>query len=76
MSIGDAEYRLRMMFLDHLNLTMVMDQARLDPIFMAQLIARLNAKRPDSLMTEEGALLEWAYSAQRLQRRQPRRTET
>jgi hypothetical protein len=69
MAIGDAEYRLRMAFLDHLNLTMVMDQARADPVFMAQLIARLEAKRPDSLTTEEGALLEWAHSARRLLRK-------
>lgn len=69
MSISDAEYRLRMMFLDHLNLSMVMDQARADPVFMAQLIARLEAKGEDALTTEEGALLEWAHSARRLQRK-------
>lgn len=54
------------MFLDDLNLQMVMDQARNDPRFLGQLINQLQ-ERGENRSSEEDALFEWACSASRTQ---------
>lgn len=66
MGVGTAEYLLRTMFLDSLNLQVVKDHARNDPRFLAQLIAQLQ-ERGETRTVEESALLEWACSASRAQ---------
>ncbi len=66
MAIGNGEYHLRTMFLGDLNVQTVMDYARNDPQFLAQLIAQLQ-NRGETRTAEESALLEWACSASRAQ---------
>lgn len=66
MGVGIAEYLLRTMFLNGLNLQVVMDHARSDPRFLAQLITQLQ-ERGEARTAEETALLEWACSTNRTQ---------
>ncbi|RAU39238.1 hypothetical protein [Pseudomonas sp. RIT411] len=68
MTNPDSEVRTRLLLLEQLNLSTVMDQARQDPIFLAQLIHRLEERGIDDRTDEVGSLLEWARSTQRLQR--------
>ncbi|AXA66770.1 hypothetical protein [Pseudomonas oryzihabitans] len=67
MTMGEGEYELHTIFLSHLNLKTVMDHARVDPAFMAQLIKRLE-ERGENRTGEENSLLEWARSTSRSQR--------
>lgn len=66
MRIGNGEYQLRTMFLDDLNLQMIMDHARNDPRFLGQLISQLQ-ERGENRSSDEDALLEWTCSASRTQ---------
>lgn len=66
MGISNGEYQLRTMFLDDLNLQVVMDHARTDPRFLSQLITQLQ-ERGEARTGQETALLEWACSANRTQ---------
>lgn len=66
MGIGSGEYQLRSMFRDHMNLQIVMDHARGDPVFLAKLIGQLQA-RGENRTSEENSLLEWACSVSRTQ---------
>jgi hypothetical protein len=66
MGIGSAEYQLRTMLLNDLNLQVVMDHARSDPGFLAQLITQLQ-ERGENRTAAENLLLEWACSTRRSQ---------
>lgn len=66
MTTGDGKDELHTIFLSHLNLRVVMDHARVDPVFMAQLISQLQ-QRGEKLTAEENSLLEWARSTSRAQ---------
>jgi len=66
MGIGSGEYQLRSMFRDHMNLQIVMDHARRDPVFLDKLIGQLQG-RGESRTSEENSLLEWARSVSHTQ---------
>lgn len=70
MAIGKGEYHLRTMFLEDLNLEVVMDHARNDPQFLAQLISQLQ-ERGENRTIEENSLFEWACSTRRMQSGEP-----
>lgn len=67
MAMGNGEYLLRARFLDHSNLPMVMDHARMDPDLMGRLISRSEERSALDRAIEESSLLDWARSAQRAQ---------
>lgn len=56
------------MLLEHLNLSMVIDEARVDPDLVSQIIRKLEERGVDDRTQEENSLLEWARSTQRAQR--------
>lgn len=62
MSSSDSEQKLRVMLIEHLNLSMVMDHARADPQFLVQLIGQLEERGVDDRTDEENSLLDWARS--------------
>jgi len=71
MTIRDGELSTHIMLLDHLNLSMVIDQARVDPDLLGQIIRKLEERGVDDRTQEENSLLEWARSTQRAQRKTP-----
>ncbi len=68
MTIRDGELSAHIMLLEHLNLSMVIDQARVDPDLVSQIIRNLEELGVDDRTYEENSLLEWARSTQRAQR--------
>ncbi len=68
MDIGDGEFEVRMRLLGQLNMTMVMDQARIDPEFLDKLISSLEARPAELLAEDEPSLLEWASAKRNLRR--------
>lgn len=62
MSTGASGFKTRIMLLEHLNLSMVMDHARGDADFLDQLIAKLEERGVDDRTDDENSLLEWARS--------------
>lgn len=62
MSTCDSEFKTKVMLLEHLNVSMVMDHARVDADFLDQLIAKLEERGVDDRTKEEDSLLEWARS--------------
>ncbi|WP_158897033.1 MULTISPECIES: hypothetical protein [unclassified Pseudomonas] len=69
MTTRDSELGAHIMLLEHLNLSMVIDQARVDPNLLDQIIWKLEERGVDDRTQEENSLLEWARSTQRAQRK-------
>lgn len=72
MGIDDTEFPPRLTLTSPLDLSRVMDQARLDQGFMRRVITVLEECGVDDRTDDENALLEWARS---FQRRQPDEAE-
>jgi len=60
MSTGDSGFENRIMLLEHLSLSMVMDHAVVDRGFLNQLIAKLEELGVDDRTDDEDSLLAWA----------------
>ena len=71
MTTRDSELGTHIMLLEHLNLSMVIDQARVDPNLLDQIIRKLEERGVDDRTQEENSLLEWVRSTQRAQREAP-----
>ncbi len=71
MARRDGELSTHIKLLEHLNLSMVINQARVDPDLVSQIIRKLEERGVDDRTEEENSLLEWARSTQRAQRKTP-----
>lgn len=69
MTADHSDDLLNTLFFDHLSLKMVMDHARVNPAFMAQLISKLQERGVDDRSDEENSLLEWARSTKQVESR-------
>lgn len=67
MAINEGDYHTRILLLQYLNISMVMDQARADPAVLAKLIARLESRGEDNLTPQEKDLLQWGRSTELIQ---------
>lgn len=66
-AINEGDYHTRILLLQYLNISTVMDQARANPAVLAKLIARLEARGEDNLTPQEKDLLQWGRSTEHIQ---------
>lgn len=67
MATNECDCHTRILLLQYLNISMVMDQARADPAVLAKLIARLESRGEDNLTPQEKDLLQWGRSTEHIQ---------
>ncbi|WP_295460532.1 hypothetical protein [uncultured Pseudomonas sp.] len=67
MAINEGNYHTRILLLQYLNISMVMDQARANPALLAKLIAQLESRGEDNLTPQEKDLLHWGRSTEHIQ---------
>lgn len=67
MAINECDCHTRILLLQYLNISVVMDQACADPAVLAKLIAQLESRGEDNLTPQEKDLLQWGRSTEHIQ---------